>query len=302
MRNIILVNPQAGRGAGPNLCRDLLRRQPQLTDARIIDAPDALQAKRELIRALSPTTDTLVVIGGDGSLNLAVDALLKCSLGKQVRLCPISAGTGSDFARALHPRLDIDLACRMLTDSRSRPLDALEVTWPDGSSRYGINTFSAGVAGLVSATMASRATRSGAAYLRATLSAFFRYHACNCRVTVDGRDWHEGPLYLLAVTNGSHFGQGMQIAPKAQLDDGLAEVLAVTPMSRLLLLLRLVRLYLGNHLGAPYVRYCRGQTVTVIPTESLPAFDLDGEMVPVGRVTIRLLPGVIRLACQDSCI
>jgi diacylglycerol kinase (ATP) len=102
---------------------------------------------------------------------------------------------------------------------------------------------------------------------------------------------------LLAITNGSHFGQGMRVAPQAAIDDGQAEVVAVTAMPRGLLLLRLVRIYLGNHLGAPYVRYRQASDIGIRQNRATSGLDIDGESAPGGDITIRVIPGALRFSC-----
>jgi diacylglycerol kinase (ATP) len=134
-----------------------------------------------------------------------------------------------------------------------------------------------------------------AAYLRATLKAFVSYRPVSCRVTIDGEPWFSGPLYLLAITKGSHFGQGMYISPRAVLDNGLAEISAVMPMARWQLPLRLGRLYLGNHLGTSYVHYRRGRSIQLEPGAGCNSFETDGEISAASPVRIDTLPAALSL-------
>ncbi len=294
---IILVNPNAGRGRASALARELVSRQKTLSDALWLEPADATQAYAQLDQALSDDCQRLIVVGGDGTLNLAVNAVLDKGLGKKVRLSVLPAGTGVDFARTLDPYPTLKTLPALLNRKQSRPVDVLQVNWKNGQHRYAINTVSAGIAGTVNATLAADPGRGSGAYLRATVRAFFSYQPQPFTLTLDGEHWCQEDLTLLAITNGSHFGQGMQVAPQAAIDDGQAEVVAVAAMPRGLLLLRLVRIYLGNHLGAPYVRYRQASDIGIRQNPAASGLDIDGESAPGGDITIRVIPGALRFSC-----
>lgn len=59
----------------------------------------------------------------------------------------------------------------------------------------------------------------------------------------------EGPLLLVVVANGQYFGGGMRVAPMAQLDDDLLDVIMVRPMSRLRILRLLPKLIDGSYIA-----------------------------------------------------
>ena len=73
---IILVNPNAGRGRAGALTRKLVSRQKTLSDALWLEPTDTAEAQPQLDQALSDDCQRLIVVGGDGTLNLAVNAVL----------------------------------------------------------------------------------------------------------------------------------------------------------------------------------------------------------------------------------
>ena len=294
---IILVNPNAGRGRAGALARELVSRQKILSDALWLEPADATDAQPQLDQALSDDCQRLIVVGGDGTLNLAVNAVLDKGLGRKVHLSVLPAGTGADFARTLDPYPTLKTLPVMLNRKRSRPVDVLKVNWQNGQHQYAINTVSAGIAGEVSAALAASPARGSGAYLRATVRAFFSYQPQPFTLTLDGEHCYHGDLTLLAITNGSHFGQGMRVAPQAAIDDGQAEVVTVEAMPRGLLLLRLVRIYLGNHLGAPYVHYRQASDIGIRQNPAASGLDIDGESAPGGDITIRVISDALRFSC-----
>ena len=293
---IILANPRAGAGHAQTLAQRLIQDRRSGKDPLLLEPASADQARSQLDQALTGDDQQLVVIGGDGTLHLAVNQVLERGLGEKISFRLLAAGSGSDFFRSLRCARRIANEPRGSGPPPTFPVDALQIQWADGSCRYGINTVSAGIAGDVSAAMAGSEKNGFAAYLRATLKAFLHHQPGAFSITIDGAPFFNGDLSLIAVTNGTYFGQGMKVAPKAEIDDGQAEFVAARAMSRQSLFFRLLRIYLGNHLGAPYVLYRRGREIS-IHQASPGGLDIDGEHLPGGDLTIRVMPDALKFSC-----
>ena len=294
---IILANPRAGAGHAQTLAQRLIQDRRSGKDPLLLEPASAGQARSQLDQALTGDDQQLVVIGGDGTLHLAVNQVLERGLGEKISFRLLAAGSGSDFFRSLRCARRIANEPRGSGPTPTFPVDALQIQWADGSCRYGINTVSAGIAGDVSAAMAGSEKNGFAAYLRATLKAFLHHQPGAFSITIDGASFFHGDLSLIAVTNGTYFGQGMKVAPKAEIDDGQAEFVAARAMSRQSLFFRLLRIYLGNHLGAPYVLYRRGREIS-IHQASPGGLDIDGEHLPGGDLTIRVIPDALKFSCD----
>ena len=294
---IILTNRNAGGGQARAFAHELVSGDTPFSNALLLDPVSIDQARYELDQALTGERQQLVVIGGDGTLNLAVNTVLNKGLGDKITFSLLPAGTGSDFARTLTHYPTVAVLQRAQLDTQSRSVDVLRIDWPDGQYRYAINTVSAGIAGDVSAAMAASSGKGSGAYLYATLRALLRYRPRGFSLTVDKKHCYHGDLSMLAITNGAYFGQGMKVAPKAKVNDGQAEVVAAFGMSKGHLLLRLIRIYLGNHLDAPYVYYQRGSEVSVHQDSPTSALDIDGESALGADITIRVIAGALRFSC-----
>ncbi|HCX87673.1 MAG TPA: hypothetical protein DG761_06580 [Gammaproteobacteria bacterium] len=294
---IILANPSAGAGQAQVLARRLIQNRQFGSDTLLLEPTSVDRARSQLDQALTGEDQRLVVIGGDGTLHLAVNRVLEKGLGEKITFSLLPAGSGSDFFRSLRYTGRTANEPGDSGQPRSFPVDALQIQWADGSHRYGINTVSAGIAGDISAAMAASATNGFAAYLRATLKAFLHHQPGKFLITIDSEPFFRGALTLIAVTNGAYFGQGMKVAPKARISDGQAELVAARAMSRQSLFFRILRIYLGNHLGAPYVLYRRGREIS-IHQASPGTLDIDGEHLPGGDLTIRVIPDALKFSCD----
>ena len=297
---VVLVNPLAGSGRAGEVWNELGRRHPELqgaTGIRESSSREALLRLEEVLRQGS--VRRLIVLGGDGSVRLAANALLESGAADRVSLGLVPAGTGSDLAATLGIPDEPSEALEVALGGRSRRVDAMEVA-AESYRRFAVNVVSAGISGPVVEKINSLARRHAASYLTATLGALFRYRAPDCRITVADEVWHEGPLLLVAVANGPTFGRGMRIAPGARIDDGSLDLVLVPSLPIWMVPWRLLQLYRGTHLGSPGIHHRRAKEVRVAPLEAFPPFDLDGDVGPAEAVTISIVPGALVLQVPDS--
>lgn len=65
------------------------------------------------------------------------------------------------------------------------------------------------------------------------------------------------------LANLPRFGGGMQIAPQAQIDDGMLDLVIVGEMSRRALLAVFPKVYTGRHVGHPSCQFHRTRRVEI---------------------------------------
>ena len=293
---VVFVNEKSGRGRARWLLDRLREREARLHHAVVVSASTADSAREELSSALDARPERVVIFGGDGTTHLVANKVLERGQGRDVTLGIVPAGTGSDFARGLRiPRVIFRAIARAL-DGAPEPVDALRVQTDAGARRYAINVASAGISGMVDEAVNAVRKRGTISYLAATLGALRRYRNVPARVTVDGAQWHEGPMLLLAAANGRTFGNGMRVAPHASPHDGLIDVVLVRPVPTAQLVFRLPQIYLGTHLRAPFVRFGHARQIRLEPLGAMPPLDLDGETMPAAAVTITVEEGALRFA------
>lgn len=241
----------------------------------------------------------LVVVGGDGTVNEAVNGLVGSGLGATVELAVLPRGTGTDFVRTFGIPTDVEQAARIAVAGRTRLIDAGKVTfrtWAGGEAvAYFANIASAGMSGAVAKRTNETTKLLGgkASYLAATVAVFARWRNTELRITVDGA-LRSGRMYDAIVANARYFGGGMKICPDAEPDDGLFDVLLIGDITKADLLLNLPKIYRGTHLPHPRAELLRGSIVTVEAPEPLPV-ELDGEQPGTTPARFEVVPGAIAL-------
>ena len=294
-RCAILVNPTAGGGRAERAWGRMLGAAPDLGDTRLLLPRSAEEARARLDAELERGVDAVVAIGGDGTVNLVVNRILELGLGECTACAMIPAGTGSDLARCLALSRRPAAVWHGIRHAAPRPIDAIEITTDSGQRRFAVNIASAGLSGLVGDRVNAVPQRGHLTYLLTTLGALRDYRGEPCRGLVDGEEIYDGSFFLVAVANGQYFGKGMRVAPAAVLDDGLAEVVVIPPLPLWQAPWRMPQFLTGRHVRWASVLTRRGREVRFEPHGKLPSFDVDGEVIPSGPATFRLLPGALRL-------
>lgn len=230
-----------------------------------------------------------MVIGGDGTMRLAVEALH--GSGIPVSLIPV--GTGNDFATSLGLPRDPIAAADLVFDGRLETLDTARATRADGESELFATIFASGFDSKVN----ERANRmrwpqGRARYNLAIAIEFALLKPIPYRLTwtdadgVSGR--HDGALLLTAVANTTTYGGGVPIAPMADPADGLLDLVYVRPASRLRLVKVLALAFSGRHIDFPEVVVQRVRSVRLESTgltgyadgDPMGALPIDVEVVP----------------------
>lgn len=299
MRVAVVVNPAAGGGRAGQLWKRLEPLARSVAEVEVYAPRDRGESVAAMRKAVARGVARVVVVGGDGTIHLAVNELMGAGTGRSQALGIVPAGTGSDLARALKLPRHPEQALRRALLGPVRHLDVGCCETADGRYFFA-NIASAGIGGLVDSLVNAIPNRGRAAFLKATLTALRTYRPVNLAIEVDSEPWHQGSAFLVAIANGTSFGKGMKVAPDALMDDGLFDIVLVGPVSGLQLLRRLPQVYFGRHLQARPVSVCRGCSVRLTPMGEMPPFDMDGETYAATATTITVVPSALGFATSGG--
>jgi len=308
----VVVNPRSAAGRTrrdwPNIERALRAAYPHLTLAVTRRPGDATSLVRH---ALNEGHHEIVAVGGDGTINEAVNGFFDADgpVVPDAVFSFITSGTGGDFRKTFGLAPGYAAAIARLKDAPVRAIDVgrLSCLTLDGKPtvRWFANIGSFGLSGaVVNAVNRARISKMfGGRFAFAFHSALtmLAYRERAVRVRVDGDFDEITPVSTVAVANGQFFGGGMRVAPQAKPDDGMFDVVIMGGMPKAQALAEMQKLYTGEHLESPGVRYLRGRKIVAAPVAETGGhavlLEVDGECAGRLPATFELLPRALNLRC-----
>jgi diacylglycerol kinase (ATP) len=305
---LFVVNPAARGGAGAKLWPQIAAEARRLglgDEHAFTEGPGHATA---LVRdAIGRGVERIVAVGGDGTSNEVVNGFFAedgTPLADGSALGLVAIGTGRDTIRTYGIPKKPKRALAVLADGTTRRVDVGRATFAtaDGGtgSRMFLNVGSCGLTGAVADRANRTSNRFGgtATFLYATVTTFVAWKNRRFHVELDGEPRDQLANNVI-VANGRAFGGGIRIAPDAEPDDGLFDVLIWGDVGKLDLALNLPRLYRGTHLGHPKLDLGRRRSVLVEPETPMP-IELDGELPGTTPVRFEIVPASLTVCVPAS--
>lgn len=242
----VLVNPRAGRKP-VNVSRITGALEASDVKYRLVEL-DSKEGMRHAAVDAAWAGRGVCVVGGDGTISLAVDSVLKAGIDRPV-IAALPGGSGCDFLRTfgLHRSIE-DAASRLLGDS-TYEIDAGVIEGEFGK-RHFVNVAQAGV-GASAVKSAARLPRVAGSvrYPVAFGGRLPMFRACDVSIEPDQgeSDKHQKALATI-FSNSKNFAGGWQVSPESHLSDGLLDIqtFAVSKLKAPALVPRIMK---GTHLG-----------------------------------------------------
>jgi diacylglycerol kinase (ATP) len=299
LRTKVIVNPVAGarstRRKWPIISR-LLERIGLSFD---FNYTEGVGHAMELARvAASDGYRYLVAVGGDGTVNEVANGILHSQNASATALGVVSTGTGSDFARSAGLARDYTTACNSLTSSKRLTIDVGVVAYQrDGKrqERFFVNSAGVGFDAAVTKETERYPKFFGGTipYVAGMLRTLVSYK--NKPIVLKVGDEEESRRVLsVAVANGNYMGGGMRIAPEAELDDRLLDVVVIGDFGKLEILKEFPKVYKGTHVNLPKVSVKKASKVTIDSTEPMLLY-ADGEVLGECPVEFGVVPRALSI-------
>jgi len=240
--------------------------------------------------------ETVVAIGGDGSLHALVSALyVRGELGR-VPIGLIPLGTGNDLARTVGLSVEPDEAARQLVDAVRTEIDLIV----DDEGKVTVNAVHVGLGAHAGRQASWWKRRLGPiGYAVGAIQAGLTAPGLHLRIYVDQeRLPHSHGVMMVAMGNGAYVGAGAHLSPGADPGDGWADVMvsyADSPVARLGYALGLRR---GEHALREDVKTSRARELAVQGDEFW--VNSDGEVSgPYRAKSWTVVPGAVAMMLPD---
>ncbi|MCR5504308.1 MAG: diacylglycerol kinase family lipid kinase [Elusimicrobiaceae bacterium] len=276
-----IINPNAGKHKNlKSLEKDIKNIFPQ---AEIIYTKYAGNAKELALEASKKNYETVIAVGGDGTINEVVQGLVNSGTALGIIPC----GSGNGFARLIKMPLKNNLKClEIIKQNHTKKIDVGQL-----NNEYFLNVAGLGFDAIIAHKFATSKRRGKLPYFQIGIKEFFNFKAEKYTLTFAGGTKKEIAPMVLTVANGTQYGCDFHIAPKALLDDSFLDMVEIKPTNILKLLLGLPN-FLKD--GLTPVCLTETQKIKEIDIEGKTPFyyHIDGEprVCESGKLKIKTLP------------
>ncbi len=248
---------------------------------------------RFIKEAIAARCSTLIVGGGDGSLNEAVNSLMQFSADQRPTLAVLPLGTANDFATSVGIPQEPEAALRLALTATAHPIDLACVN----QQHYFINMATGGFGTRITTETPEKlkSALGGASYILHGLLRMDRLKPDSCTITSEQWQW-QGDALVIAVGNGRIAGGGQRLCPTALINDQQLALTIITAQEVLPSLLHALTRDDEN----PNIINQRASEFT-LTSEHTMTFNLDGEPYSGTRFHFNVLGEAIRFRLPSPC-
>lgn len=282
-RYLFIVNPIAG-GGSKDSCMDFLKRTFEKRNIPVhtfetTGKNDFEQAQKAIDKA---QPDTVVAVGGDGTINLVAQLLRNTDL----RFGIIPLGSANGMAVELGIPSNFEDATRVLLYGDTRPLDALLIN----ETYLSLHLSDIGLNAKVVKRFEEEKLRGMGSYIRQFISELFQLRPNKFSLTLDGRKPFRKKANMIVLANATKYGTGIAVNPDGKLDDGYFEICVIKPFIWYQFFPILFSFLAGRVRNSPHVNIYQCQTAHIINRDE-EILQIDGEVIGNPKtVDVKILP------------
>ena len=289
----LIVNPAAGGGRAARVLPAVQRALAQHGVDFTTELTTDIEHARELARAAAADGRVAASLGGDGLAGAIAGAIAGLP-GALLGVLP--GGRGNDLARVLGIPADAAAACAVIAHGHEQDLDLGAV-----NGRTFIGIASAGFDSDANRIANEAPARLGnLVYAYGAIRALLAWRPARFELELEPAGGTGAPErrtfsgYSFAAANSKAYGGGMFIAPDAELDDGLLDVVITEQVSKLRFLISLPKVFKGTHVDNPEVHVLRTRELRVSADRPFTVY-ADGDPIAELPATISALPRALRV-------
>ena len=273
-----IVNKTAGSGKGHTTWKQIERALETKKEPYLMSftetSRDAVRRTNELLES---GVKAVVVVGGDGTVSEAAEALVHTS----IPLGIIPAGSGNDIARSLGIPGNVSQALSRVFAGNPKKIDVLQL-----GDRYCLTVAGIGFDGEVAKTVNEASFKKWLNVLKLgrlvyTASVFrvlTSFKPVDVTLTIDGSKQQFSDVWLTAVANAPNYGGNIRICPEAVNDDGCLDICVLHSTHKWPLLRQLPNIFSGKHSANEHISFLKGKKILVEADVPL-LVQSDGEVV-----------------------
>lgn len=285
-----IINPVSGGHRGKKIIQDLI---PIFKESGIEIYPVVTKYRghaSELGRDLHfDDYSGICILGGDGTIHEFINGMLTRADGKQLPIGVIPAGTGNSLSHDLSIESPLE-ATQAIIKGKTIKCDIAEIRM-GANIQYSFNVIGWGIPVDVNLVAEKLRWFRGQRYNVAALVEILMNRKRKAKITFNNTVI-EDHFKIIVACNTQFTGNGMKMAPNANLNDGLLDLLIIKSVSRQKLFRLFTRIFNGTHVPDSDILYYQVESFKL---ESFPdtILNIDGETKGETPVEVKMNPGMI---------
>ena len=275
-RFLFIFNPAADKGRAVRKVERLKTLLAGRSDAVVMTTSYAGHAG-DIARAEAAAYSAMIACGGDGTLHEVVNAVA----GKGVSVGIVPIGSANDFVKTLYADRQAPSGIEHFFSAAPKEIDLGKIVYGDGEHRLMINSLGIGFTGRIAQIVQqTRWLKGELLYVYALLKVLFRYEPLKMRLKITLAESVLElcePIFAFSVANGKIEGGKFQLAPSAELSDGLLDLCILKAIPKRKMLRYVVKYLRGTQVSDPQVLSCKVKAVEVM-LERADVMHVDGEV------------------------
>lgn len=290
-KKLVIINPSANSGNTQKIvsaAHEILRNE-NTTFVETTCSGHAVDLAKK-----SAEFETVIAIGGDGTINEIVNGIMTIEAEKRPALALIPSGSGNDACRMAGMPLDVAEALTIALTGTPKKFDVGIC-----NGKYFLNSCSVGIDALVVAkTNELKGTKklSGTPLYASALMhvVLHSLKAFRVMLKIDDNPTLEKEMLLCAVTNGKTYGSGIAINPSADPADGKLSVVCIDKISVAKTLSYLPLLAAKKHESIPEFHATNFNELSITSASGAPLVaQADGEIFTDTTFAIKTIPAAL---------
>ncbi len=248
-------------------------------------------AMEETIRSAKEDWDIIVACGGDGTVNEVAKGIMKST--RKVPVAILSSGTVNDFANFMEIPRGIKAFFNMIERGQT-----LDIDIGKANEEYFVNVAAGGLLTNVGyqVNIESKLMLGRMAYYLEGLRELTTQIIEPIKVDIESEEYtkKDNNILLFIISNSASIGGFKNLAPSADVSDGLLDVLIIENPDLQNLADIFFNIFSGAHVNNPYVKYFKTNNIKISSKEEV-NIDIDGEYGGKLPVAFEIIPKAFRI-------
>jgi diacylglycerol kinase (ATP) len=292
-RRLLVWNGASGKAKAIN---DLVH---LVQDAEQLDVTETKNLSASISEAILGGCEVVVAAGGDGTVSSVVNAIMKLETTSRPKLGIVPLGTANDFAGTLAIPDVVEEAVAIIDQGHCIPIDVVRIQ-ADGFEHYYANMAAGGNSVRVSEELTDelKAKWGAFCYIRGAINVLADMDVFHVVANCDG-ETIELDCWAVLVANGRTNAGRIMVAPTAQVDDGLIDVLLIRDGTVLDMVDIVSTTLLRSFLDCEQVIYRQVKELHLHSTPGM-RFTLDGEVIDEEPVKFTVVRAAIQVFVEGT--